>query len=511
MPLALGLSTRKPRCVRWIILIAAIVLVLSLGVAVAAWRLVLAEKTPSPVLVTAVSPGSVPTQTERSLVIPLEHALVAVKHVKRVRSVAGEGFGSVFLEFDEGDDFVNLQAVNETLRRAQATLPDGVTPSVERQPSEREFEHHRYAVSSDQHTLVQLTAWFDETFRLAVEVQRGVTRVEACGRRAPELHVTLDRARLAAMAVSPDVVVSSMRELASTDPTASVEQLEAVPVGSAGARLKDVAVIEASSATPDCLAFDARAPVLLVDVTTRDAQVPPTLPPLPPGVRVRELPRELESTQFATIAAERALAELAATLSAAGPTMTRDGVIEVLHERPIDPQLVPAGVALKTESSGTVVRWRGADLEQLMRVAEAGRATLVASRAAWVGLVSPSTTKPEHRVTIDRSRSPSPLEVATLLKLISGGEELRVFGNRVRVLLPGRYEEALQLTRLRDGRSLADVVTVELTLSPASILRVDAQRAVELPVGLDERAASELLAADALPAGVTLTIERFRR
>lgn len=496
---------------RWLLLIGAVVLVLSLVVGVAAWRLALAADPPSPVLVTAVSPGSTPLATEQTIVIPLEHALATSKNVKRLRSVAGEGVGSVLVEFSKGDDFTNAQQVREALRKMQASLPSGVLPTLNVLPDERERAHHRYVISGDRQSLAQLTAWFEETFRPAIEVQQGITRVEACGQRSPELHVTLDLVRLSSLAVPPDSVLASLRELSTVlnDPSVSIEQLAAVPVGSTGARLEDVATIESANAPPTCEAFDERQAVVIVEVTTRNPQVQLSLPPLPVGIRVRELPAALEATQFASTGFDPAVATLAQTLSASGPTRARAGVIEVLHEQPIDLAVIPLGVALKTESTGTLVRWQGAELEELTRAAEAGRSTLIDARASWVGLVWPPPGKPERKVTIDRSRAPSPLEVATVLELIGGGHELHLGRQTVRVLIAGAFEDALQLTRLRNGMSLSDVVKVELHTAPASILRVDSRRALEVPVGLDERRAREALAAEVLPPGVTRTIERL--
>jgi cobalt-zinc-cadmium resistance protein CzcA len=105
--------------------------------------------------VTAQVPGLAAEEVEQQITIPLERALNGTPGLVRMRSVSTFALSQINLVFRDGaEDYWERQRVIE--RIAGATLPPGVTPSLDNVTSP-ELEIYRYTLQSDTKNLMELS------------------------------------------------------------------------------------------------------------------------------------------------------------------------------------------------------------------------------------------------------------------------------------------------------------------------------------------------------------------
>lgn len=135
--------------------------------------------------------GISPEDSERLLVEPLETELSSLTGLKRIEGSAGEGFGSVTLEFEPGFDADQaMQKVREGVDRAKTDLPaDASDPSVN-EVNTALFPILTAILSGPvpERTLIQLT----EDLQSDIEGVEGVLEVVIGGARTELLEVLID-------------------------------------------------------------------------------------------------------------------------------------------------------------------------------------------------------------------------------------------------------------------------------------------------------------------------------
>lgn len=181
-------SFTRPRVVALLL-----VLLLTLG----AWSYVSIPKENAPeipipvVYVITTLDGISPEDSERLLAEPLETELSSLTGLKEIKSIAGEGFASVTLEFKPGFDADQaLQKVREAVDRAQAELPSGADESTVHEVNTALFPILNVILSGPipERTLNRLAE------RLKEDVQgiEGVLSVDVGGSRTELLEVVID-------------------------------------------------------------------------------------------------------------------------------------------------------------------------------------------------------------------------------------------------------------------------------------------------------------------------------
>jgi CzcA family heavy metal efflux pump len=164
------------------------------------------------VTVVAEAHGMAPQEVETQITFPVETALNGASGVRRVRSSTGVGIAVIWVEFDWGTDIYQArQVVAEKLQLAQATLPPDVPPPVLAPVSSIMGEIMFIALTSNQHTPMELKTVADWTLRRRLLAVPGVSQVIPTGGETRQYQVVVRPDRLAAYRIGVDEVVNALR------------------------------------------------------------------------------------------------------------------------------------------------------------------------------------------------------------------------------------------------------------------------------------------------------------
>jgi hydrophobic/amphiphilic exporter-1 (mainly G- bacteria), HAE1 family len=178
-------------------------------------------------------PGASPEQFENDVAKPIENAVNQVAGVKRLLSASYEGFGWTWIEFriNVDQDRV-LQEVRDKVAQIRASFPRDVKdPVVQRGGDENDEPVAFYALLGDGLPARELTTLAEQVVQKGLERVNGVGRVALGGTVTRQIQVRVDPARLTAMGLTVDQVVSALK-------AANV----AVPVGTVSNRSAEAIV-----------------------------------------------------------------------------------------------------------------------------------------------------------------------------------------------------------------------------------------------------------------------------
>jgi len=175
------------------------------------------------ITVTTVYPGASPEQIETDVAKRIEDQVVTIEGLKHVSSACMENVCQTLLEFELGVD-VDIAAtdVREKLDLIKADLPEDVED-----PKILKFDINakpivNLALTGDV-PLDALYDFADNTLRDRITVITGVANVELIGGAAREVHILLDRDRLAAKGLTSMHVVAAVQNGVRTIPAGRVQ------------------------------------------------------------------------------------------------------------------------------------------------------------------------------------------------------------------------------------------------------------------------------------------------
>lgn len=232
---------------------------------------------PVTVTVTVEAAGLTPTDVERSLAEPLELALAGVPELTRMLSESRSGRAELTLTFRPTTAPASaMVAVQAALQAALPVLPEDTLPVL--RAGHDPHAAVMFTLQSATMPADQLSGVAD-TIRDALLTVPDVTHVALCGRRTPEIEVTLDLPRLTALGVAPAAVLEALRADPGDVPLTGarinprgIEDLGTIALAARDppVQLRDVATVRRSSPIDTCDAIRLGGePVLLGVVHAR--------------------------------------------------------------------------------------------------------------------------------------------------------------------------------------------------------------------------------------------------
>ncbi|MCW8972898.1 MAG: efflux RND transporter permease subunit [Gammaproteobacteria bacterium] len=164
------------------------------------------------VRVRILDPGVPASVMEDRVTRQLEEQLAITEGATAIQSSSTEGASSVDLSFDYGTDIdLALRDASTRLDRAKRFLPDTIEPPViyKRDPSQ--IPVAEFVVSSQSLDSAALRDWVDYDFSKQFVNLPGVAAVEVGGGTLREILIEPDQQRLAALGISIDTLIDTIR------------------------------------------------------------------------------------------------------------------------------------------------------------------------------------------------------------------------------------------------------------------------------------------------------------
>lgn len=175
------------------------------------------------VVVTVVQPGASPEQVETKIITKLEEAIGQISGVKHIYSTAREGVATVFAEFSlETSPEVAAQDVRDKIGTIRGDLPRDIEEPVIARFDPSAMPIASLAVTGNI-SLREMTTMVEDLIKRRIETVNGVGSIDIYGDVKREIHIKLDKDKLAAYGLTTGGVVNSLRS----------ENME-VPVGKVG-------------------------------------------------------------------------------------------------------------------------------------------------------------------------------------------------------------------------------------------------------------------------------------
>jgi hydrophobic/amphiphilic exporter-1 (mainly G- bacteria), HAE1 family len=170
-------------------------------------------------------PGASPEAVEREVTKKIEEAVNPVEGIKQIQSVSTEGFSTIFIQFNLGTKIMDAQAdVRAKLDALRQDLPRDLDPPVISRFDPQQQPILVLSVRGAGWDIRELTRLADEVVSRRIQNISGVGNVVLLGGLKREIHVLLLPDRMEALAVSPDMVVSTLRRENGDVPAGRVEQ-----------------------------------------------------------------------------------------------------------------------------------------------------------------------------------------------------------------------------------------------------------------------------------------------
>jgi HAE1 family hydrophobic/amphiphilic exporter-1 len=162
--------------------------------------------------VVTVSPGSSPSDVERSVTTPLEQVVKTSQGVKTFASYSNEGLSIITVEYEFGTDMDAMEAqIQEAVSSVRAQLPATALPPEVAALNFDSLPVLQLAVTSDLPS-TQVAAALGQTVVPELQGIDGVQAVTLSGVEQTQLQIQLDAAEMAARGVSPTQIVTAVQQ-----------------------------------------------------------------------------------------------------------------------------------------------------------------------------------------------------------------------------------------------------------------------------------------------------------
>lgn len=157
--------------------------------------------------------GMAPEEVESQITYPIETALNGATGVRRVRSQSGIGNAVIWVEFDWGTDIYRArQLVSEKLQLVRSQLPSDIDPPAMGPISSIMGEIMFVALTSAEHTPIELRSEADWVIRRRLLAVRGVSQVIPIGGGVKQYQVHVDPAKLATYNIALNEVTDALKQ-----------------------------------------------------------------------------------------------------------------------------------------------------------------------------------------------------------------------------------------------------------------------------------------------------------
>jgi len=237
------------------------------------------------VAVSTTLPGAAPEEMETEVTDRIEEAINTVSGIDELRSISGEGYSQVLIQFVlEKDANVAASEVRDRVSRARATLPEDIDEPIVERFDLNAMPIVTIAISADR-PISEVTEYVDKVLRRRLESTNGVGQVIIAGGQPRQVNVVTDPARLQAENLTIVDVERALRlenaqtpggtikrggeefTLRTLGKVNNVEQIEKLAVARRGERtvtIGDVAKVEDATREPDSYSeLNGRNAVLL--------------------------------------------------------------------------------------------------------------------------------------------------------------------------------------------------------------------------------------------------------
>ena len=173
--------------------------------------------------VTVIYPGTSPVDIEELVIKPMEKSLYGLENIRRLKTIIGEGFAVIRVEFKYGVD-VNekYQELIRELAALKGKLPsDMQLPTVEK-VSPSNVNVIQTALVSETATWKQLKIQAD---KLAESLEKipALKNIEIAGLPEEQIQISLDFEKMARLGVSQQVVLNNLQSELANIPSGSID------------------------------------------------------------------------------------------------------------------------------------------------------------------------------------------------------------------------------------------------------------------------------------------------
>lgn len=173
--------------------------------------------------VTVIYPGTSPVDIEELVIKPMEKALYGLENIRRLKSIIGDGYAVIRVEFKYGVD-VNekYQELIRELSALKGKLPADMPPPTVEKVSPSNVNVIQTALISETATWKQLKMEADKLAE-ALEKIPALKNIEIAGLPEEQIQISLDFERMARLGVSQQAVINNLQSELANIPSGSID------------------------------------------------------------------------------------------------------------------------------------------------------------------------------------------------------------------------------------------------------------------------------------------------